>query len=88
MGERSLRYLEWNWDPDTTDSTYTTDFAYLIREGDNVRCEYDRHVCGLFAREQWLRFMTEAGFQARSVPFEHSKIESGTAELFLSIRTQ
>ena len=88
VGERSLRYLEWNWDPDTTDSTYTTDFAYLIRERDNVRCEYDRHVCGLFAREQWLRFITEAGFQTRSVPFEHSQIKPGTGEFFLGLKPQ
>ena len=87
-GERSLRYLEWSWDPDPADTNYTTDFAYLIREGGNVRCEYDRHICGLFGREEWIRFMTEVGFHARSVPFEHSKIEPGTAEFFLSIRPQ
>lgn len=87
-GARGLRYLEWNWDPDPTDTSYITDFAYLLREGSEVHCEYDRHVCGLFGREEWLRFMTDAGFQARSAPFEHSEIEPGTGELFLGVRPQ
>jgi SAM-dependent methyltransferase len=85
-GERSLRYLEWNWDPDTTDSTYITDFAYLLREGGEVYCEYDRHVCGIFGRKGWIRFMSETGFQARSVPFDHSQIEPGTGEFFLGLK--
>ena len=34
---RSLRYLEWTWDPDPADSTYTVDYAYLLREQDG-RC--------------------------------------------------
>ena len=61
---------------------------YLLREGSEVHCDYDRHVCGLFGREEWLRFMTDAGFQARSAPFEHSEIEPGTGELFLGVRPQ
>lgn len=85
-GERSLRYLEWNWDPDPADTTYITDFAYLIREGDKVRCEYDRMIMGLFSRKVWLRLITDAGFQASSVPFEHSETESAGGEDFLGIK--
>jgi SAM-dependent methyltransferase len=84
--ERSLRYLEWNWDPDPTDTTYTVDFAYLLREGKDIRCEYDRHILGVFGREDWLRWITGAGFEARAVPFEHSQIEPGSTELFLGIK--
>jgi SAM-dependent methyltransferase len=29
---RALRYLEWDWDPDPSDTTYVSDFAYLLRE--------------------------------------------------------
>jgi hypothetical protein len=32
-----------------------------------MECLYDRHVCGLFARKQWLGLMREAGFKARAV---------------------
>jgi hypothetical protein len=29
---RGLRYLEWTWDPDSTDDTYIVDYAFLLRE--------------------------------------------------------
>lgn len=84
---RSMRYLEWTWNPDPSDSTYVVDFAYLLRDADGeVRCEYDRHVCGLFGRQDWLRMITEAGFQARAIPFEHSKIEPGSCDVFLGVK--
>ena len=84
-GERSMRYLAWDWDPNPTDTTYITDFAYLIREGDKVRCEYDRMIMGLFSHKDWLSLITEVGFQARSVPFKHSKSEL-SSEDFLGIK--
>lgn len=63
--ERSLRYLEWSWDPDPTDETYLVDYAYLLRDADGqVRVEHDRHTCGLFPRATWLRLLTESGFRA------------------------
>jgi SAM-dependent methyltransferase len=62
-GTRGLRYLEWTWDPDPSDLTYTIDFAYLLREGMGVRVEHDRHLCGLFARHEWLRTLRETGFE-------------------------
>jgi SAM-dependent methyltransferase len=81
---RSLRYLEWTWDPDPTDTTYVVDFAYLLRESDgSVRVEHDRHVEGLFARSDWLRLLGEVGFQASVVPFDHSELEPGTYEVFV-----
>ena len=83
--ERSMRYLAWDWDPDPTDTTYITDFAYLLREGDKVRCEYDRFIMGLFGREDWLRLITDVGFQASTVPFKHSKSEQGSED-FLGIK--
>lgn len=85
-GERSMRYLEWTWDPDPTDTCYIVDFAYLLREYGGLRCEYDRHVMGLFGHGDWLRLITEVGFQARSIQFEHSQIEPGSVELFLGIK--
>lgn len=62
---RSLRYLEVTWDPDPSGNTYTTDFAYLLRDDSGrVSVEHDRHVCGLFPRATWLRLMEEVGFHA------------------------
>ena len=60
---RALRYLEWSYDPDPSDTTFVTDFALLLREGaHDVRVRYDRHVEGLFARAAWLDLLREVGF--------------------------
>ena len=84
---RAVRFLEWTWDPDPLDTTYTVDYAYLLREADgSVRVEHDRHVEGLFPRATWLRLLSEAGFQARAVPVEHSELEPGSYELFVATR--
>lgn len=64
---RALRVLEWQYDPDPTDSTYLVHYAFLLRAGDEVSFEYDTHLYGLFARADWLGWLSEAGFQARSV---------------------
>jgi len=70
---RSLRYFEWIFDPDPTDTTYANDFAYMLREGNGpVRVEHDTHVMGLFSRDEWLTWLRVAGFEARMVedPYE------------------
>src|SRR5688572_11928375 len=80
----SVRYLEWTWDPDPRDTMYVVDYAIMLRSRDgSVRVEHDHHVEGLFSRDDWLRFLTEAGFDATVVPCEHSEIEPGTYEVFV-----
>lgn len=62
---RSLRYFEWTFDPDPSDTTYTIDFVLLLREGNSsVRVEHDHHVNGLFSRGEWLDWLREAGFKS------------------------
>lgn len=83
---RALRYLEWSYDPDPTDETFVTDFAYLLREGSGAgesRCLYDRHIFGLFARDTWLRLLREAGLEPRILPFDHSEVP-GIIDMFIS----
>jgi SAM-dependent methyltransferase len=79
-GERqSLRYLEWTYDPDPRDSTYIMEFVYLLREGNyETQIEHDKHICGLFARADWIQLLQEAGFEPEVIrdPFER--------ELFLA----
>jgi ubiquinone/menaquinone biosynthesis C-methylase UbiE len=65
---RAIRYIEWTFDPDPSDTTYTVDFAYLLREaGQPVRVVHDTHVFGIFPRETWLHQLRSAGFEARAV---------------------
>ena len=65
---RSIRYIEWTFDPDPSDTTYTVDFAYLLRAGNEpVHVVHDTHVFGIFARDTWLRLLRSAGFEARAM---------------------
>jgi SAM-dependent methyltransferase len=80
---RALRYLEWTWDPDPSDTTYLVDFAYLLREADgSVRVEHDRHVNGLFPLAEWLRLLREVGSAPRIITDTYDR------ELFVALRPQ
>lgn len=83
---RALRYLSWTWDPDPRDSTFFTDYVYLLREGEGLpRAVTDRHVEGLFPRRTWLDLIAAAGFDAEAVPFAHSEVDPGI-EVFVGRR--
>jgi SAM-dependent methyltransferase len=83
---RSMRYLEWSWDPDPNDTTYVTDYAYLLREdGKPPRAAHDQHVLGLFALDDWLRLLTAAGFRAEARPVEIEDAPPGYT-MFVGVR--
>lgn len=82
---RSLRYLEWNWDPDPEDGSYLCQFAYILREGKSVRIEEDLHIFGLFSRKTWLHLLREVGFRPDIVAFPHSELEQPW-EIFIGRR--
>src|SRR5262245_19009651 len=64
---RGLRYLEWQWDPNPDDDTYLVDYAFLLRDTDgSVRALHDRHLEGLFSRDQWLECFKAAGLASTS----------------------
>ncbi|MEM1183285.1 MAG: class I SAM-dependent methyltransferase [Acidobacteriota bacterium] len=84
---RALRYLAWTRDPDPSDSTYTVDYAYLLQDADGaVRTVHDRHLEGLFSRSTWRRQIEAAGFEVRSLQFDHSEVEPGSYEIFVASR--
>ena len=61
-GVRSLKCLAWTWDPDPGDTTYTVDYAFLLRDGEGMDAVHDRHVEGLFSTDTWRRILRAAGF--------------------------
>ena len=86
-GDRAMRYLEWTWDPDPSDQTYTVDYTYVLRERDgSVRVEHDRHIEGLVPRALWLDILRDAGFEPSVIPFDHSELEPGTYNVFVAKR--
>jgi SAM-dependent methyltransferase len=63
--DRAVRWVEWRWDPDPSDETYLTDFAYLFRKPDgSIHADPDRHVEGLFPQVTWLDLLERAGFRS------------------------
>jgi SAM-dependent methyltransferase len=79
--DRGLRYLEWVWDPDPSDETHVSDFAYLLRDGrGEVTAVHDRHVCGLFPRATWLTLLAAAGIDAEA---QMTDEEPAGTELFV-----
>jgi len=84
---RAIRFLEWSWDPDPSDSVCTVDYAFLLRERDGaVRVLHERQVEGLFPRALWLNLMTDVGFVPEAIVFDHSELDPGSYELFRGVR--
>lgn len=67
-GARSLRAISWSYDPDPTDTTHVYDFAFLLREHGTVEAVHDRHLCGLFPEETWMRLARDVGFEVSIAP--------------------
>jgi SAM-dependent methyltransferase len=84
---RGLRYLEWTYDPDPTDTQAETDFAIFLRDGNEpVRMVHDHHTIGVFPRATWLRLMDEAGFDAQVAPSGQWDSGPENPELFVGVR--
>lgn len=68
---RGVRYLDWVWDPDPTDTWIQTEYAFLLRDpGGSVRVVHETHRTGLFGRDVWLRLLGDAGFEPHVVTEE------------------
>jgi SAM-dependent methyltransferase len=85
-GNRGLRYLSWVYDPDPGDTTYIMDMVYLMKEGEIVRCQSDRHIMGLFSEGYWQNVMNEAGFSVHAVNYKANWSPPMGTQLFLGIR--
>ncbi len=72
--KRSIRYLEWTFDPDPSDATYEVHFGIMMREGGGaVRFERDDHLYGLFGRKEWMELLDDVGFDAGVVQDEYGR---------------
>lgn len=65
---RGLRYVEWCWDPDPTDSSFEVAYALITRtQAGDTKVALDRHHEGLFGRAEWLAWLADAGFAVQAV---------------------
>ncbi len=88
--DRGMRFLQWSYDPDPTDSLVTVDYAFLLRLPDgNSRVEKDRHIYGLFSHQQWLDTIAAAGFHGvRVIPLQHSELRQDRYQMFLATKSE
>jgi SAM-dependent methyltransferase len=83
---RAMRYMDWTWDPVTSDTEYLVDMTYVMRVGDaEPRIEHERWVEGLFSEQRWLDLMAEVGFRPEIRRWDHSDGPLG-AVIFLGVR--
>ena len=63
-----IRFLEWSYDPDPTDTAVTTVYTFVTREADGrVDSFSEQHELGLFSRGDWLRLLEQQGFSAEAL---------------------
>lgn len=68
---RAVRFLDWTWDPDPDDTWVQTDYAFLLRDADGrVEPVHEAHRTGLFPTAEWMRLLTEVGFEPEAVTEE------------------
>ena len=76
QGDLAITFLENEFDPDETDTTYDYTLVYLIHQGSQLRVETDRHLNGLFELGTWHRLLQEVGFQVTRVEFQETGEDS------------
>jgi len=72
-----ITFIENQYDPDPTDTSYEATFIYLIRCRGELVIHTDRHLCGIFKLETWLNLLKEVGFEVKQMKFEHSTFAEG-----------
>jgi trans-aconitate methyltransferase len=83
---RGVRYLEWVWDPDPSDTWTVAEYAFLLRDADgSIRVVHETHRTGLFGRDLWLRLLADAGFEPQAVAEETTE-ERTPREFFVGRR--
>jgi len=84
-GTRSVRGLEWSWDPNPADDQTMAEYSFLLRDGTDMTAVHDRHVEGIFARARWIDLLKSAGFAVEMI--ERALDEEGEFdEVFLARR--
>lgn len=72
--DRSIRYLEWNWQRAGQPQVCVVDYIIATRQGEDPPKVYaDRHEEGIFPRATWLRLLEEEGFDAENRRWQHSQ---------------
>jgi len=84
-GSRAMRGVQWTWDPDPSDDTVQTDYAFVLRDGTRTEVAHEIHVSGMFPRATWLDLLSGVGFKTELI--ERPLDDEGRTDLiFLGIK--
>ena len=84
---RGVRYLEWTFDPDPSDTLTCTQYTFVTRELDgSLSTSSETHVCGLFPQSTWVQLLEAQGFSV-SVVTEQTSDEREPRRLLLARRS-
>lgn len=84
---RSLRCIEWFWDPRPDDDTFVVDYVFVLRENGETRVVHDRHAVGMFPRAVWVDRLNEVGFEVDTIERPLDGLEGPfTDEVFACVR--
>jgi SAM-dependent methyltransferase len=61
-GNTNITSVEYFYDHNPGDTAYGLVFIYFIRRNGDLQVEVDRHKCGIFPMETWMRLLGCAGF--------------------------
>lgn len=65
---RGVRFLEWTWDPDPSDTWVFTEYAFVLRDSNgSIHTVHETHRTGLFERATWLRQLEARGFVVQEI---------------------
>jgi SAM-dependent methyltransferase len=76
-GSTVLTVMEASYDPDPLDHSFENVYVFLVREGNALRVELDRHINGVFELEEFLEAIRAAGFTATAERWELSEWGDG-----------
>jgi SAM-dependent methyltransferase len=80
---RGARYLEWTWDPDPSDTWVDSVYVFILRDADgSANVVHEKHRTGLFSRGDWIRILSDTGFEATALP-EHTSEDRTPRDVFV-----
>jgi hypothetical protein len=58
-----------------------------MKDGDNIRCQNDQHVMGLFSEDDWRKLIKKAGFSVKVIERNADWSPPMGTHLFLGIKS-
>jgi SAM-dependent methyltransferase len=69
-GDVEVTFIENDYDPDPSDTSFESTFVYLIRRAGVLEIHTDHHLCGIFDMETWLGLLKDVGFDVKVIAGE------------------